>query len=57
MADDLNNSSDRTITIMATNRQSSECDASLPSIFDYMAQDSLGAQLKPGILAAFKVVF
>uniref|UniRef100_A0A1I8BED3 Peroxisome assembly protein 12 n=1 Tax=Meloidogyne hapla TaxID=6305 RepID=A0A1I8BED3_MELHA len=52
----MNNSNDGTITVLSTNRQSNKNDASLPSIFDYMAQDSLRTQLKPGILAAIKVV-
>jgi len=46
-----------TLTVLSTNRQSSENSSHLPSIFDYLAQDSLRAQLKPGILAAIKGVF
>ncbi|CAK5056048.1 unnamed protein product [Meloidogyne enterolobii] len=46
-----------TITVLSTNRQSSENASSLPSIFDYLAQDSLRAQLKPGILAGIKGLF
>ncbi|KAF7638714.1 Pex2_Pex12 domain-containing protein [Meloidogyne graminicola] len=55
MSNNYLNNGNNNISIISTNRQSNNCNNSLPSIFDYLAQDSLRKQLKPGILAAIKL--